>query len=57
MWTFAGVPSLTLPLGLDDLGLPLGLQIVGPAFGEAQLLATARWCENALQVNLPPPPL
>ena len=57
MWTFAGVPSLTLPLGLDDLGLPLGLQLVGPAFGEAQLLATARWCEQALQVHLPPPPL
>ena len=57
MWTFAGMPSLTLPLGLDDLGLPLGLQIVGPAFGEARLLATARWCEDALQVRLPPPPL
>ena len=57
MWTFAGVPSLTLPLGLDELDLPLGLQIVGPAFGEAQLLATARWCEQALQVHLPPPPL
>ena len=57
MWTFAGVPTLTLPLGLDDLGLPLGLQIVGQPFEEAGLLATARWCEDALQVNLPPPPL
>ncbi|GAQ88468.1 aspartyl-tRNA(Asn)/glutamyl-tRNA (Gln) amidotransferase subunit A [Klebsormidium nitens] len=33
----AGLPALVVPCGLDQ-GLPVGLQLVGPAFGEAELL-------------------
>jgi aspartyl-tRNA(Asn)/glutamyl-tRNA(Gln) amidotransferase subunit A len=33
----AGVPALTVPLGLDRAGLPMGAQLVGPDFGEALL--------------------
>ncbi len=36
-WTHAGMPAITLPAGLDEMGLPLGLQLVG-RFGEDEAL-------------------
>lgn len=54
-WTFAGLPTVTIPSGLSHSGLPLGIQLAGPMFGEASLLAVARWCEMALGVKLEPP--
>jgi aspartyl-tRNA(Asn)/glutamyl-tRNA(Gln) amidotransferase subunit A len=51
-WSFSGLPTITLPSGLSREGLPLGIQMVGKAFGEAGLLAVARWCEKALPVSL-----
>ena len=54
-WTSCGLPAISLPSGLAESGLPLGIQLVGPYFGEAGLLAAARWCEEALDVNLSPP--
>ena len=47
-WSFAGVPAIALPSGIAGDGLPLGVQLVGASFGEAGLLATARWCEAIL---------
>jgi aspartyl-tRNA(Asn)/glutamyl-tRNA(Gln) amidotransferase subunit A len=54
-WSFSGLPTITLPSGLSREGLPLGIQLVGRAFGEARLLAAARWCERVLPVFLPSP--
>ena len=54
-WTFAGVPAINVPSGLDRSGLPFGIQLVGALFAEDQLLATAYWCEKALGVDLNPP--
>ena len=54
-WTSAGLPTVTIPSGLSKSGLPLGIQLAGGHFGEAQLLAVARWCEEALGVELAPP--
>jgi aspartyl-tRNA(Asn)/glutamyl-tRNA(Gln) amidotransferase subunit A len=54
-WTFAGVPAINVPSGLDRSGLPFGIQLVGVLFAEDQLLATAYWCEKALGVDLNPP--
>ncbi|WP_326686402.1 amidase family protein [Streptomyces sp. NBC_01795] len=34
----AGVPSLSLPVGLDGEGLPVGMQLIGRPLGEATLL-------------------
>jgi aspartyl-tRNA(Asn)/glutamyl-tRNA(Gln) amidotransferase subunit A len=34
-----GLPALSVPAGTDADGLPIGLQLLGPAFGEARLLA------------------
>ena len=55
IWSFAGLPSLTLPSGLDGNGLPLGIQLVGPAWGEGKLLSLAHGCERILRFSLAPP--
>jgi Asp-tRNA(Asn)/Glu-tRNA(Gln) amidotransferase A subunit family amidase len=49
LWTFLGLPSLSLPLLHGDNGLPLGVQLVGPRGGDARLLRTARWLVRAVQ--------
>ena len=43
LWTFCGMPSLTLPLLRGTNGLPLGVQLVAPRYCDAQLLRAARW--------------
>ncbi|MFQ5996701.1 MAG: amidase [Dehalococcoidales bacterium] len=54
-WSIAGVPSISLPTGLNKDGLPLAIQLAGPPKAEDRLLAVARWCEKALKVHLRPP--
>jgi Asp-tRNA(Asn)/Glu-tRNA(Gln) amidotransferase A subunit family amidase len=48
LWTLAGLPALTLPIGHDKSGLPLGMQLAGPADADAHLLSVASWCEERL---------
>jgi len=43
LWTFCGMPALTLPLLRGTNGLPLGVQLVAPRYCDAQLLRAARW--------------
>jgi Asp-tRNA(Asn)/Glu-tRNA(Gln) amidotransferase A subunit family amidase len=43
LWTFAGMPAVTLPLMRGEDGLPLGVQLVGIRGDDARLLRTARW--------------
>ena len=38
--SLAGLPAVSLPCGFHE-GLPLGMQLIGPHFGEQQLLRTA----------------
>jgi Asp-tRNA(Asn)/Glu-tRNA(Gln) amidotransferase A subunit family amidase len=40
MWTYLGVPAVTVPL-LEIDGLPLGVQLVGPPRDDGRLLRTA----------------
>jgi aspartyl-tRNA(Asn)/glutamyl-tRNA(Gln) amidotransferase subunit A len=47
-WSSAGVPSISLPTGVDAAGLPLALQLVQAPGGLTRLLGTAAWCETAL---------
>jgi len=44
----AGVPALSLPCGVTRQGLPIGLQIVGPSFGEADVLRAGAALESDL---------
>ncbi|MFG2226688.1 amidase [Streptomyces sp. NPDC048644] len=37
-----GLPSLSLPVGLDGAGLPIGMQLIGRPFGEAAILGAGR---------------
>jgi Asp-tRNA(Asn)/Glu-tRNA(Gln) amidotransferase A subunit family amidase len=56
-WTFAGMPVIGMPVGLDSQGLPVGIQLIGPPFAEDRLLAHARWCESVIGAKLMLPPL
>ncbi len=47
-WTFAGLPSVTLPLLEGPNGLPVGVQLVGAFEDDARLLRTAAWLERRL---------
>ena len=47
-WTFAGLPTISVPSGLSRSGLPLGVTLATPSFQEPRLLAVARWCETVL---------
>ncbi len=42
----AGLPGISVPIGLSANGLPLGLQLIGKPWGEADLLATAEVLES-----------
>jgi Asp-tRNA(Asn)/Glu-tRNA(Gln) amidotransferase A subunit family amidase len=48
LWTFCGMPALTLPLLRSAEGLPMGLQVVGRRGDDARLLRTARWIDGRL---------
>jgi len=43
LWTYCGMPALSLPLARGENGLPLGIQLVGARGDDARLLRTARW--------------
>jgi len=43
LWTFCGMPALSLPLLSGPSGLPLGVQLVAPRGSDAGLLRAARW--------------
>ncbi len=43
----AGIPALSVPCPPTDAGLPVGLQVLGPAFGEAQILRVGHAYETA----------
>ena len=48
IWTYCGVPAITLPLLTGSHGLPVGVQLVGRRNEDARLLRTARWLVAAL---------
>ena len=43
IWTYLGVPALSVPLLEGENGLPIGVQLVGPRGDDARLLRTANW--------------
>jgi len=49
LWTFCGMPCVTLPLLESSDGLPMGVQLVGPKGDDARLLRTARWLASLLE--------
>jgi Asp-tRNA(Asn)/Glu-tRNA(Gln) amidotransferase A subunit family amidase len=49
LWTFCGVPAITLPLLQGQSGLPLGVQLIGRYGEDARLLRTARWLTSTIE--------
>ncbi len=49
IWTFGGLPCLTLPLLSGGRGLPIGVQLVGGLEDDARLARTAQWLLNHLE--------
>jgi len=47
MWTYLGMPCVTLPL-LEAGGLPIGVQLVGKRRDDGRLLRSARALVSAL---------
>ncbi len=43
----AGLPAISIPSGFTESGLPIGLQVIGKAFGEAEMFAVANAFEQA----------
>jgi Asp-tRNA(Asn)/Glu-tRNA(Gln) amidotransferase A subunit family amidase len=55
-WSYAGVPAISIPTGLDADGLPLAIQLVGGPGRLEPLLAAAAWCERVIDfLDVPPP--
>lgn len=42
----AGLPAISVPSGFTESGLPIGLQVIGKAFGEADMFAIAHAFEK-----------
>ena len=53
-WSFAGVPAVSLPIGVSPLGLPHAIQLVGAADHDAAILAVAACCERVVDFELAP---
>jgi Asp-tRNA(Asn)/Glu-tRNA(Gln) amidotransferase A subunit family amidase len=43
LWTYCGMPAISLPLLEGANGLPIGVQLLGPRYADAKLLRTSRW--------------
>ncbi|RPI79077.1 MAG: amidase [Planctomycetaceae bacterium] len=51
-WSYTGLPTVTIPMGLDRDGMPLGLQLIGRRNHDETLLSCAAWCEERLARHL-----
>ncbi len=55
LWSFTGLPEITIPCGLTSDGLPCGVQFVAAAGNESRLLSAASACEAILGFHARPP--
>jgi Asp-tRNA(Asn)/Glu-tRNA(Gln) amidotransferase A subunit family amidase len=42
LWTYVGLPAITVPLMTGAGGMPVGVQLIGPSGDDGRLLRTAR---------------
>jgi Asp-tRNA(Asn)/Glu-tRNA(Gln) amidotransferase A subunit family amidase len=48
IWTYCGVPAISIPLLVGENGLPIGVQLIGRRGQDGRLLRTARWLTDQL---------
>lgn len=46
LWSYTGMPAISLPLLMTESGMPLGVQLIGQRHDDARLLRTANWLMN-----------
>jgi len=46
VWTYMGLPSISLPLLTGESNLPLGVQLIGSKLDDLRFLSTANWLEK-----------
>ena len=46
IWTYLGLPTISLPLLTGENDLPLGVQVVGDKLDDLRFLGTANWLEK-----------
>jgi aspartyl-tRNA(Asn)/glutamyl-tRNA(Gln) amidotransferase subunit A len=56
-WSYTGYPTVSFPVAFSPERLPLAIQLAGCPWGEAELLAVAGWCEEALAFDPGEPPV
>jgi len=49
----AGIPGISVPVGLDKTGLPIGMQVLGKLFDEKTILNVAKAIEENCESNSP----
>jgi Asp-tRNA(Asn)/Glu-tRNA(Gln) amidotransferase A subunit family amidase len=49
LWTYCGVPAVTLPILNGVNGMPIGVQLVGRRLYDGRLLRTAEWLSQRLR--------
>jgi Asp-tRNA(Asn)/Glu-tRNA(Gln) amidotransferase A subunit family amidase len=54
-WSLIGVPSISIPSGLDEAGLPLAVQLVGGPARLGSVLGAATWIERVIDFHARPP--
>ena len=52
LWTYLGLPAVTIPLFEGPNNLPIGVQIVGKRGNDARLLRTANWLAEHLSAEV-----
>ncbi|HKS85056.1 MAG TPA: amidase [Pseudolabrys sp.] len=51
LWTYVGLPAITIPLMTSSSGMPIGVQLVGAFGDDARLLRTAKALVKKLSEN------
>ena len=49
VWTYCGMPSISLPLLQGKNGLPVGVQLVSSLFDDERLFRNANWLKNKIK--------
>jgi aspartyl-tRNA(Asn)/glutamyl-tRNA(Gln) amidotransferase subunit A len=50
--SLAGLPGISIPVGLDKAGLPVGIQLIANSFDEPNLISVAHTLEKSANFNV-----
>ena len=50
--SLAGLPAISIPVGLDKSGLPIGMQLIAKPFDEAGLISTSQVLEKSADFKI-----